>query len=118
MKSDSIEAYSAGIKPIGVSPRAIKVMAEAGIDISRHKSKHLDELGSVDFDYVMTLCDNAAQNCPVYPGKTKVIHKPFEDPYFARGSEEQILAEFRKVRDEIKAFIETLPESLDKAKRV
>ena len=115
LKNDTIEAHSAGIRPIGVSSRAIKTMAEAGVDISDHTSKHLDELCNIDFDYVITLCDNAAQNCPVFTGKAKVIHKPFKDPYFATGSEENIMAEFRKVREQIKVFIETIPESLEKA---
>ena len=112
LKSDVVEAYSAGIRPIGVSSRAIKTMAEAGVDISTHTSKHIDDLGGVDFDYVVTLCDNAAQNCPVFPGKAKIIHKPFKDPYFASGSQEQVMAEFRKVREQIKVFIETIPDSL------
>ena len=112
LKGDIIDAYSAGILPIGVSSRAIETMAEAGVDISMHTSKYSDDLGGIDFDYVVTLCDNAAQNCPVFPGKVKVIHKPFKDPYFATGSEEHIMAEFRKVRDQIKTFIETIPDSL------
>jgi arsenate reductase len=114
LKADSIEAYSAGIRPIGVNPKAIKVMAEAGVDISMHTSKYLDDLQNVDFDYVVTLCDNAAQNCPVFSGKAKVLHRPFKDPYFATGTEQQIMAEFREIRDKIKAFIETIPESLEK----
>jgi arsenate reductase (thioredoxin) len=118
LKSDSIEAYSAGVRPIGVSKRAIKVMAEAGVDISTHTSKHFNDLADIDFDYVVTLCDSAAQVCPVYPGKTKVIHRSFEDPYFAKGSNEEILSAFRKVRDQIRAFVETLPESLQKAKEL
>jgi arsenate reductase (thioredoxin) len=109
LKADSIEPYSAGIKPIGVNPRAIKVMAEAGVDISDQTSKSIDELGGIIFDYVVTLCDNARQSCPIFPGKAKMIHRSFTDPYYAKGSEEQILAEFRKVRDEIKAYVETLP---------
>ena len=113
LKGDIIEAYSAGIHPIGVSSRAIKIMADAGVDISMHTSKHLDELWNIDFDYVVTLCDNAAQNCPIFSGKTKMVHKPFKDPYFATGTEEQIMAEFRKARDLIKAFIETIPASLE-----
>jgi arsenate reductase len=116
LKSDTVDAYSAGIKPIGVSSRAIKTMAEVGIDISNHTSKHADDLQGVDFDYVITLCDNAAENCPVFPGKAKIIHKPFKDPYFATGTDEQVMAEFRKVRDQIKLFIETLPESLEDKK--
>ena len=112
LKGGLIDAYSAGIRPIGVSSRAIKVMAEAGVDISTHKSQHFDEFSGIDFDYVITLCDNASKNCPVFPGKAKIIHKPFEDPYFATGREDEIMAIFRKVRDDIKKFIETLPESL------
>ena len=113
LKSDTIDAYSAGVCPIGVSSRAITVMAEAGVDISTHTSKHIDDLSGIDFDYVVTLCDSAAQNCPVFPGKAKVIHKPFKDPYFANGSQEQVMAEFRNIRDKIKAFVQTLPESLE-----
>lgn len=116
LKSDTIDAYSAGIRPIGVSSRAIRTMAEAGIDISNHTSKHINDLQGIDFDYVITLCDNAAENCPVFPGKAKVIHKPFNDPYFATGTDDQVMAEFRKVREQIKHFIETLPESLEDKK--
>jgi len=97
LKGNIIDAYSAGIRPIGVSSRAIKVMAEEGVDISTQKSQHLDEFSEIDFDYVITLCDNAAENCPVFTGQAKVFHKPFEDPYFASGSEEDILETFRKV---------------------
>jgi arsenate reductase len=113
LKGNVIDAYSAGILPIGVSSRAIRVMAEAGVDISMHHSQHIDEFLGIDFDYVVTLCDNAAENCPVFSGKAKVIHKPFDDPYFASGSEEQILATFRKVRDDIRTFVETMPENLE-----
>jgi arsenate reductase len=113
LKSDTIEAYSAGIRPIGVSSRAIKTMAEAGVDISTHTSKHIDELWNIDFDYVITLCVYAAQNCPIFNGKAKVIHKPFKDPYFTTGSEENVMAVFRKVREQIKVFVDTIPESLE-----
>jgi arsenate reductase len=113
LKGNVIDAYSAGIRPIGVSSWAIRAMDEAGVDISMHKSKHIDEFSEIDFDYVVTLCDDAAQNCPVYTGKTKVIHKPFDDPYFASGSEERIMATFKKVRDDIRMFVETLPGSLE-----
>ncbi|MBA7658566.1 Arsenate reductase [subsurface metagenome] len=113
LKSDVIEPYSAGIRPIGVSSRTIKVMAEAGVDISGHTSKGVDELVGIDFDYVVTVCDNARQQCPMFPGRTKHVHKSFDDPYFATGSEEEIMAVFRRVRDEIKTFIETLPEILE-----
>ncbi len=114
LKGDVIKAYSAGIRPIGVSSRAIKVMAEAGVDISMHSSNHIDEFKGIDFDYVVILCDNAAESCPVFGGKARVIHKPFNDPYFASGSQEEIMTVFRKVRDDIKTFIETMPRSLGK----
>ena len=112
LKGSIIDVYSAGIRPIGVSSRAIKVMAEEGVDISSQKSQHLDEFSEIDFDYVITLCDNAAENCPVFSGQAKVFHKPFEDPYFASGSEEEILETFRKVRNEIREFIEEMPNNL------
>ena len=113
LKGSVIDAYSAGIRPIGVSSRAIKAMAEEGVDISMHKSQHVDEFSGIDFNYVVTLCDNAYESCPVFSGKTRIVHKPFDDPYFASGSEEQIMATFRKVRDDIRTFIETMPESLE-----
>jgi len=112
LKGDIIDAYSAGIRPIGVSSRAIKVMAEAGVDISAQISQSLDEFSEIDFDYVITLCDNAAENCPVFTGQAKVFHKPFEDPYFASGSEEDIMETFRKVRNDIREFIEEMPNNL------
>ncbi|MCP4612579.1 MAG: arsenate reductase ArsC [Planctomycetes bacterium] len=112
LKGDIINVYSAGIRPIGVSPRAIKVMAEEGVDISSQKSQSLDEFSEIDFDYVITLCDNAAENCPVFSGQVKVFHSPFEDPYFASGSEEDIMETFRKVRNEIRGFIEEMPNNL------
>jgi len=113
LKGNIIDAYSAGIHPIGVSSRAIRAMAEVGVDISMHQSQHTDEFSEIDFDYVITLCDNAAESCPVFHGKTRIVHKPFNDPYFASGSEEQIMASFRKVRDDIRTFVETMPESLE-----
>jgi arsenate reductase len=113
LKSDVIDAYSAGVWPAGVNPRTIKVMAEAGVDISDQTSKHVDELLWIDFDYVITLCDNARKLCPVFPGKAKFIHKGFEDPIAVIGSEEKKLQAYRKTRDDIKEFIETLPESLE-----
>jgi arsenate reductase len=116
LKGNIIDAYSAGIRPIGVSSRAIRVMAEAGVDISMHKSQHIDEFSGIDFDYVITLCDNASQSCPVFSGKARIVHEPFDDPYFAAGSEEEIMAVFRRARDEIKAFVEKLPEILTNSK--
>lgn len=112
LKADLIDAYSAGIRPIGVSSRAIKVMAEEGIDISMQQSQRLDEFSEIDFDYVITLCDNAAENCPVFTGKARVLHRSFEDPYFATGSEEEVMGTFRKVRNEIRKFVEAMPDNL------
>lgn len=115
LKGDRIEAYSAGVAPHGVDPRAVQVMAEAGVDISGHTSKHLDALRDVPFDYVVTVCDNAAESCPIFPGRVKKVHHSFQDPpRLAREAktEEEALAHYRRVRDEIRAFIETLPEAL------
>ncbi|MBU1261034.1 MAG: arsenate reductase ArsC [Planctomycetes bacterium] len=116
LKSDCIEAFSAGVYPVGVNSRAVKIMAEAGVDISAHRSKHADDLCGIDFDYVITLCDNAKELCPVYNGKTKLIHKPFSDPSILIGSEEVITDAFRKVRDQIRDFVLTLPDALAQEK--
>ena len=117
LKSDSIDAYSAGTESHGLNFFAVKVMAEAGVDISHHSSKTLKELGAVEFDYIITVCSDADQNCPVFPGTTKKLHHGFDDPpRLAHGasSEEEALSHYRRVRDEIRAFVETLPESLEK----
>jgi arsenate reductase len=113
LKSGVIEAYSAGVSPAGVSTRAIAVMAETGVDISTQTSKHVDTLKDVDFDYIVTVCDKAREQCPVFPSRTKKIHKSFEDPAFMVGSEDEIMAVFRKIRDDIRAFVETMPENLE-----
>lgn len=115
LKSDVIEAYSAGIETHGLNPHAVKVMAEAGVDISTHRSKHLDELKDVPFDYVITVCDNAHESCPIFPHKTQVVHVGFDDPprlAKAAKSEEEALNCYRRVRDQIRAFIERLPEEM------
>ena len=112
LKGDCIEPYSAGVAPCKVSSRAIAVMTEAGVDISGHHSKHVNELASIDFDYVITVCNNAHESCPIFPGKTKVIHVGFEDPAAASGTPEEVLTVFRKIRDQIRDFIVTLPDSL------
>jgi len=112
LKSDVIEAYSGGVWPVGVSSRAIQVMAEAGVDISSQTSDHVDDFLAIDLDYVITLCDNARERCPIFSGKTKMIHKPFEDPTFVVGSADEIMRAFRQARDLIREFVETLPESL------
>lgn len=117
LKGNVIDAYSAGIWPVGLNPITVKVMAEAGVDISTQTSKHVDELLGIDFDYVVTLCDNARQQCPVFDGKAKLFHRAFEDPTFTLGSEEEIMAVFRKTRDDIRAFVQILPESLQNENR-
>lgn len=114
LKGDIIEAFSAGVNPVNVSQRAIKVMAQAGVDISNHRSKHVDELAGLDFDYVVTVCDSAKEHCPFFPNARKMIHKSFADPANASGTDEQVMAEFRRVRDEIKAFVEAMPQILEK----
>jgi arsenate reductase len=115
LKGDLLEAYSAGVEPRGVDPRAIKAMAEVGLDISEQKSKDVDAFSQLEFDYVITLCDNARESCPYFPAKTKLIHQGFDDPpklaENAR-SEEEAMVHYRRVRDEIKAFVETLPVGL------
>ena len=117
LKGDSIEAHSAGVDPKGLHPLAIKVMAEAGVDISMQQSKHVQVLKDVPFDFVVTVCDNAREICPLFPGKTKIVHRDFEDPAAAKGSEEEVLAVFRRVRDHIRSYIEGLPEILTKGDR-
>jgi len=117
LKGSDIEAYSAGVDPKGLHPLAVKVMAEAGVDISMQKSKHVRVLKDIPFDYVVTVCDNARESCPLFPGKTKIVHRDFEDPAAAKGSEEEVLVVFRRVRDQIRAFIEGLPDILTKGDR-
>ncbi len=112
LKSDRIEAHSAGVSPCFVHPMAIRVMKEAGVDISGHYSKHVDELEGIEFDYIVTLCDYAESRCPYRPGQGKRIHRPFEDPIHAQGSEAQVMAKFRSVRNRIRAFVEGMPENL------
>jgi arsenate reductase len=116
LKADVIEPYSAGTTPRGVDPLAVKVMAEAGVDISAQRSKALDTMRGIPFDYVITMCDDAAEACPFFPGAKKTIHRGFDDPpALARGAatEAEALAIYVRVRDEIKAFVGTLPESLE-----
>jgi arsenate reductase (thioredoxin) len=115
LKGDCIELFSAGIIAHGLNPYAVRVMAEAGVDISGQKSKTITELPVRDFDYVITLCDDDQQQCPMFPGKAKVVHFGFDDPprlADKESSEEQQLEIYRRVRNEIKAFVETLPDSL------
>ncbi len=115
LKSDVIEPYSAGIEKHGMNPYAVKVMAEAGVDITKQHSKLLTELGNIRFDYVVTVCGHAHESCPVFLGKTTVVHVGFDDPPKLAQvclSEEEKLNVYRRVRDEIKAFVAKLPEAL------
>ncbi|HVX27128.1 MAG TPA: arsenate reductase ArsC [Parafilimonas sp.] len=98
------EVYSAGIETHGVNPRAIEVMKEDGIDISHNTSNNVNEYRGIDFDFVITVCDNAKENCPVFPSKAKKFHQNFPDPAKAIGTEEEIMQQFRTVRDMIKEY--------------
>ncbi|MBN1384786.1 MAG: phosphate signaling complex protein PhoU [Elusimicrobia bacterium] len=104
--SDKYYVYSAGTEPAGVNPYAVKVMAEIGIDISDYQSKNLDSFSGKRFDFVITVCDNAKETCPFLPGAEKYKHKSFSDPAQTKGTDEEILAVFRRSRDEIKEWIE------------
>ena len=106
---DRFEVESAGTRPGRVRPEAIAVMKEIGIDISGHRSKSVDEFASRKFDYVLTVCDNAKESCPIFPGHTNLIHKSFEDPAALAGTGEELLALFRLVRDEIREYLKTFP---------
>ncbi len=101
LRGNEFEVFSAGTRHSVVNPIAIKVMAEIGIDISGHRSKSVEEFQGTNFDFVITTCDAARETCPVFPGKARHLHWSFNDPAEARGSEEEILSAFRKVRDEI-----------------
>jgi arsenate reductase len=115
LKNPRIEPYSAGIEKHGMNPHAVQVMAEAGVDITRQHSKTLADIGPVAFDCVVTVCGHAHEHCPVFPGKARVVHVGFEDPpaltrQMPDGDEK--LAVYRRVRDEIRRFVLTLPEAL------
>jgi arsenate reductase (thioredoxin) len=116
LKGELIEAYSAGVDPHGVDSRAVQAMAEAGIDISGQTSKDVDTLEDIEFEYVITLCDQAYQACPVFPAKTRLLHVGFDDPpRLAAGmhTEEEAMVHYLRIRDEIKAFVKKLPKILD-----
>lgn len=118
LKGEVIEPYSAGVEVHGMNPLAMQVMAEADVDISGHHSKHVDEVKNVGFDYVVTVCDSAHESCPMFPGKVKVVHVGFDDPpRLARAAknEEEGLEIYRRIRDEIRRFVEGLPGSLEKS---
>jgi arsenate reductase len=105
---DRFEVASAGVAPAQVRPEAIEAMREIGIDISGHRAKSVDQFTGREFDYVITVCDNANEQCPIFPGKTKRIHWSFRDPASVQGDHATRLAEFRSVRDEIRARLKTL----------
>ncbi|MBD3257641.1 arsenate reductase ArsC [candidate division GN15 bacterium] len=120
LKLDQIDAYSAGTVTHGLNPNAVKVMAEAGVDISKHFSKTLRDLADDTFDYVITVCSDADDNCPIFPGQTIKVHHGFDDPpKLTRdaSSEDEALGHYRRVRDEIRDFVATLPESLPALQR-
>ncbi len=115
LRSTSVEASSAGTDPHGLNPLAVRAMAEAGVDIASHTSKSVDALSGVAFDYVVTVCDSAKEACPYFPGPAKVVHSGFDDPpRLAKGakSEEEAMSHYRRVRDEIRRYVETLPQAL------
>jgi arsenate reductase len=115
LKNHAIEPYSAGVDPHGVNPLAVKVMAEVGVDISKQRSKHANELAGIPFDFVVTLCDQAQEACPVFPGGGTRVHVGFDDPYTLTNGvkdEAEKLRVYRRVRDEIRDFVESLPAAL------
>ena len=119
LKADVLEAYSAGTETHGLNPNAVRVMAEAGVDISGHRSKAVGDLMGVDFDYVVTVCGHAHETCPVFPGKAKVVHAGFDDPpplareLAEQGADNEAQLDcYRRVRDEIRKFVEGLPGRL------
>ncbi|HHV56122.1 MAG TPA: arsenate reductase ArsC [Firmicutes bacterium] len=118
LHAGKIEALSAGTQPSRVNPLAIQVMAEAGVDISTHRSKHWRELLGQRFDYVVTLCGDARDNCPVFPGASRMVHVGFPDPARAVGTPREVLNEFRRVRDMIRDFVAGLPGTLANADQI
>lgn len=115
LKADVIDAYSAGIETHGLNPNAVKVMEEAGVDITSQKSQHVDEFKDINFDVVVTVCSHAHESCPVFPGNAKVIHHGFADPpklAQSAANPDEALDCYRRVRDEIREYVETLPQAL------
>lgn len=107
---ERFDVASAGTAPTTVRPEAIAVMRELGIDISGHRSKHVDEFAGQSFEYVLTVCDHANEVCPIYPGTTDRRHRSFDDPAALQGSDEERLAAFRRVRDELRAYLRSFPD--------
>lgn len=115
LMGDDLEPFSAGVETHGMNPRAVAVMREVGVDISSQRSKTLVDLGDVRFDYVVTVCDNARESCPIFAGEALKLHAGFDDPprlAADAGTEEEVLGHYRRVRDEIRRFVEGLPERL------
>ena len=115
LKGDVIDAWSAGSETLGMNPFAVMVMAEAGVALSGHSSTLIDELSEQDFDFVITVCDHAHESCPIFSGRARIIHKGFDDPpRLAAGasSEEEALVYYRRIRDQIRDFVEQLPDNL------
>lgn len=118
LHGDAVEAYSAGTRPAGTDPLAVRVMSEVGVDLSGQHSKHVDELTGIDFDLVVTVCDGARQECPVFPGESRMLHAGFDDPpHLAAGAanQEEAIGHYRRVRDEIRKFIDGLPALMQNA---
>jgi len=116
LKNDLIDAYSAGIETHGLNPYAVRVMAEAGVDITAHRSKLITEVSHVRFDYVVTVCSHAHESCPFFPGPARIVHAGFDDPPALAQDledEEEQLECYRKVRDEIRSYVEKLPWILE-----
>ena len=117
LKTDVIEPYSAGIETHGLNPYAVRAMQEAGVDISGHRSTNVSAFSDIEFDYVITVCGHADEHCPVFIGNAVVTHKCFDDPpklAETAKTDEEKMVHYRRVRDEIRAYVETLPESLHK----
>jgi arsenate reductase len=111
LSGDKFEVHSAGTKPSIVRPEAIKAMAERSIDITSHRSKHVDEFAGSSFDYVITVCDDAKESCPIFPGATKRVHWSLPDPASVQGDEDERLDAFRRVRDSLEVILREFAEA-------
>jgi len=114
LSDGKINVYSAGIETHGLNPRAVEVMKEDGVDISNHTSNHVDEYQAIPFDVILTVCDHAKENCPYIPGTAKRFHHNFSDPARATGTDAEVLASFRRTRDEIKAYASHLLAEIER----
>ena len=109
---DRFEVFSAGTQPSHVRAEAVTVMREIGVDLTSHRSKHVDEFLGQPFDYVLTVCDHAREVCPIFPGATRTLHHAFDDPAAVEGSEDTRLNAFRRVRDELRGYLRGFPEPM------